>query len=299
MTEIKDCDIIKDLLPGYAENLLSKAGTDAVDHHLANCPACCRIYRELKEEPKEISSPQERTALDGFRKLRRRTRHLKILAASSLALILTAVFCGFCMLFLIGRPAGTSWIDAVSCSYDEENDSLTVSGHANNLNIQKVVWENNDQDNDNINVLVYEVESLPFLSETHDFSITIPDIRGRNVYLACPNYDRFPIYNWENDHYQLVEEMKEMIYQQVASLDKESYILYFHPIEEKDGRDWMVFSIDHVVGEGAAWWYYGDRMVTDGDLEPVGSEVWVTLDEPHEVWIYDYTAGTFQRNDSM
>lgn len=300
MTEIKDCEIIKDLLPGYVENLLSSAGTDAVDAHLSGCPSCRRICEELKEASTELPSPRERLALDGFRKLKKRTRRLKILAVSSLTLVLSAVFSVFLMLFVIGEPAGTSWIDAVSCVYDEASDSLTVSGRAANLNIRKVVWEVSDQDSTDIHVLVYEAEALPFTSETHDFSITIPDIRGRNVSLACPNYDRMQIYSWTDDHYELVEDLKEKIYQKVASLNSETDILYCRPeIQEKDGSEWIAFSVDHVTGEDASWWYYGDRMVTDGDLEPAGYEVWVTLEEPHEIWIYNYTNGTFQRNDSM
>ena len=34
MTKLDSCDIIRDLLPGYIDGVLSKAGTNAVKEHL-------------------------------------------------------------------------------------------------------------------------------------------------------------------------------------------------------------------------------------------------------------------------
>ena len=44
------CDIIKDLLPGYIDEILSEAGKDLVRKHLDECEACSRVYLEMKEE---------------------------------------------------------------------------------------------------------------------------------------------------------------------------------------------------------------------------------------------------------
>ena len=36
MTKLDSCDIIRDLLPGYIDGVLSKTGTNAVKEHLEN-----------------------------------------------------------------------------------------------------------------------------------------------------------------------------------------------------------------------------------------------------------------------
>ena len=37
---MKHCDLVKDLLPLYAENLLSEESRSVVADHLASCPDC-------------------------------------------------------------------------------------------------------------------------------------------------------------------------------------------------------------------------------------------------------------------
>lgn len=45
-----DCDIIRDLLPLYAENMTSEKSNCAVQEHLAACTACRQYLHELKDE---------------------------------------------------------------------------------------------------------------------------------------------------------------------------------------------------------------------------------------------------------
>ena len=48
-TTIRNCSIVRDLLPGYTEHLLSEAGEEAVREHLSSCKDCEKIYRQMKE----------------------------------------------------------------------------------------------------------------------------------------------------------------------------------------------------------------------------------------------------------
>lgn len=48
-----DCDIIRDLLPLYAEHIASPASTALVEEHLAQCPAC-RAELEQLEKPVSV-----------------------------------------------------------------------------------------------------------------------------------------------------------------------------------------------------------------------------------------------------
>lgn len=45
-----ECDVIRDLLPLYAEKLASPASSALVEQHLSECPAC-RAELEQMEKP--------------------------------------------------------------------------------------------------------------------------------------------------------------------------------------------------------------------------------------------------------
>ena len=45
------CDIIRDLLPLYAEGLASGVSTAAVEEHLCGCESCRRACEEMKKSP--------------------------------------------------------------------------------------------------------------------------------------------------------------------------------------------------------------------------------------------------------
>jgi predicted anti-sigma-YlaC factor YlaD len=58
------CEIIRDLLPSYIENLTSKESNDEIDIHLTECPDCTKLLNDMKEQistesnfsiPKEIN----------------------------------------------------------------------------------------------------------------------------------------------------------------------------------------------------------------------------------------------------
>ena len=49
-----ECDIIKDLLPLYAERMLSESSVSLVEEHLGSCPACADTLKELKAETPEL-----------------------------------------------------------------------------------------------------------------------------------------------------------------------------------------------------------------------------------------------------
>jgi hypothetical protein len=59
------CDIIRDLLPLYAEGLASGDSTEAVEKHLCGCESCRRACEEMKKSPVII---QEEPGLDTVRR---------------------------------------------------------------------------------------------------------------------------------------------------------------------------------------------------------------------------------------
>ena len=46
------CDVIRDILPLYAEDMVSKATREVVDAHICECSACEKELEELKQVQK-------------------------------------------------------------------------------------------------------------------------------------------------------------------------------------------------------------------------------------------------------
>lgn len=300
MNEIHNCDIIRDMLPGYTDHILSDAGRAAVEKHLESCEYCRHIYEEMKEKLETELSPEENLALDGFRKLRRHSRRLKLAAGSAFMLLLFLSGSLFVSAFIIGRPAATIGVDTISCVYNSAAGSVTVNGHGDNLNISRIEWAPDSQDDNIINLLIYETEELPFLNPRHDFTATIPDMKGRELYLACPDYDRLKIYSWTNDHYEKVDQLTNEIYRRIPALDKKRDILYYSKgIDAVNGTEGLIFQLDYLLGEDASYWFWDDRLTTDGELEPADFEIWISLEEPYQIMIFDYRTGEWTEDYSI
>lgn len=69
--KLEDCDIIKDLLPGYNDKILSVASKKLVEQHLQNCNNCRKELQDANQEiPNEIIKNQQEQIdyLKGYRK---------------------------------------------------------------------------------------------------------------------------------------------------------------------------------------------------------------------------------------
>ena len=91
-----ECDVIRDLLPLYAEKLASPASSALVDQHLSECPAC-RAELEQMEKPVPVQpEPQPDAPLKNIRKTLQK-KSIRIAAAAVLA-----VLCAFGLVFWMG-----------------------------------------------------------------------------------------------------------------------------------------------------------------------------------------------------
>lgn len=54
------CEIVRDLLPLYLDDACSAASKEYVARHLADCPACAALLRELRDQTVEDSLSEER-----------------------------------------------------------------------------------------------------------------------------------------------------------------------------------------------------------------------------------------------
>ena len=86
------CDIIRDLLPLYAEELASGDSQEAVREHLDGCEDCRRTYEKMKESPVIIrEDPGLNTVRRGLWKRRLLTALCAVLKLICTTLINTAI----------------------------------------------------------------------------------------------------------------------------------------------------------------------------------------------------------------
>ena len=298
------CDIIRDLLPGYIDEILSETGTNTVQEHLAECEACHKTYLEMKEDWTSETEVKERIVLDGFKKIRRRTRTLKIALGAALSLLLLFTLSIFVKVFVIGKPLSTHEIEmsAEKLSYDEETDRLTISGTVNlaSCRVTRVEWQQSEEDKNEVNILVYAAETLPFQAEKGEFNLTVPDMKGKTAYLACPEYDRRELYNWKHYHNEKMIELENEIYDRFPELDRNRDALsYTGGIETADGTEGIRFCVHSVIGENATFWTFNDQIITDGDLESRDFEIWISLEEPYQILLFDYQTGQYTDDTSI
>ena len=84
----KDCSIVQDLLPLYAEDMLREETKEYVDGHLAQCEACRAELAALKADVP--SAPVNAQPLRSLKKQLRRKKLTAVLLAVALALTLAA-----------------------------------------------------------------------------------------------------------------------------------------------------------------------------------------------------------------
>ena len=87
MKQNRDCKIVQDLLPNYIENLTDEVTNEYIEEHIAKCPECARVLKDMNGEIKlgQINQDKEIKYLKAVRKRVKRT-----IAIVSLIIILTA-----------------------------------------------------------------------------------------------------------------------------------------------------------------------------------------------------------------
>lgn len=114
-----ECDIIRDLMPLYVENMVSEKSKEAVDSHLAECPACKNIYKEMTAPKIPVQFNTE--PAKSFRKYMKREKRrvgFKVALISTFA-VLAAVLI---WLSMIGAAAGLLVVDMKSAKIEEDTD---------------------------------------------------------------------------------------------------------------------------------------------------------------------------------
>ncbi len=63
-----ECDIIKDLLFSYNDDILSNTSKELVEEHLKNCEECKKVLEEIKKESVQKNQSKEIDFLKNIKK---------------------------------------------------------------------------------------------------------------------------------------------------------------------------------------------------------------------------------------
>lgn len=90
---MNDCEIVRDLIPLYVENMASESSKKLVDRHIAACPDCGGVMKHAAENKIVVNSAEPLKKMK--RGLRRYTAEIAVLASSlTVAAIVNGwVFC--------------------------------------------------------------------------------------------------------------------------------------------------------------------------------------------------------------
>lgn len=117
------CAVVEDLLPAYLEGLTSAETNQAVEAHLASCPACAakRAAMGAEEGPSPEEAEETAREVDYLKAVRRRSR--RRVAAAILCTVLVLLLGFAAKIFVIGTPLNPG---GVAVDTQEEGGALQV-----------------------------------------------------------------------------------------------------------------------------------------------------------------------------
>ena len=105
-----DCEVIRDLLPLYADEACSGKSRDLVEEHLQGCHECCELLDLLRQSELENDLQKEKESVIGYAMRRFRRRSAAVGGTVSGVLMVPILLC--LLLNLVAGPS-LSWVSVV------------------------------------------------------------------------------------------------------------------------------------------------------------------------------------------
>lgn len=140
-------DIIKDLIPGYLDNVISTSSRKLIETHLQSCPSCQKYLQAMKAElttPAQLNLKQ----INPLKKIKQRTHHKVILGILITIVIMVAGYFGLA-LYAHSFPAASQQITQ---SVQKNGQTVTLTFQSDQATAKKLnlmaldQGDNNDED---------------------------------------------------------------------------------------------------------------------------------------------------------
>ncbi len=113
------CEVIRDLLPSYIDELTSETTNRVIRDHLENCEDCRAVYASMHApESMPEQNTQERKEIDFLKKNKKRNRRIVLGSIAGALVLIAAVLC--LRVFIIGNGDERQW-DAANLQVDRNS----------------------------------------------------------------------------------------------------------------------------------------------------------------------------------
>ena len=163
------CEIIRDLLPSYIDELTSEETNTMVKDHLLSCEGCRETAKRMGKA-EEIITEEDEKEIDFLKKSKKKQKRnlFFVIALVAFAYIYITIF-GFT---ITGEEVPYDFID--DCKIEVDGSEMTISGKLSNLdlNVQDVKIE---ESNGVVKVSVIRAWLLPFTRNDFEESLEVDE----------------------------------------------------------------------------------------------------------------------------
>ena len=122
------CEIIRDLLPSYIDELTSEESNQLVEEHLRECEKCRKYFASMKEDihserPTEEEREKRKEEIQPLKKVRKVNFHRVMRAIFLTAVICAILFGTYEMYYENGK---TAHYKDVKITYEKVNNVVTI-----------------------------------------------------------------------------------------------------------------------------------------------------------------------------
>lgn len=102
--EKMNCDIIRDLIPSYTDEICSEATKICVEEHIKNCSSCRSIAESCKNNMLS-GNKLEQKSLDGLKNMKKKMKYQNLIYCLIIALLTFSAYCAFINTEFLSQPA--------------------------------------------------------------------------------------------------------------------------------------------------------------------------------------------------
>ncbi|MDF2845688.1 MAG: hypothetical protein K0R00_4114 [Herbinix sp.] len=147
------CNVVRDLLPLYCDNICSEESKLLIEEHLSSCKECDVIRNKMQSKDSELISPlqQDIEKTDLLKRINKRIKHRKILIAIGTIISTLAIVAGlYSAAILIEKPIAYKE-GLLEVSLPSSDSAIDVfyqgSNYAKAYGMEKVITVNGEKQN--------------------------------------------------------------------------------------------------------------------------------------------------------
>lgn len=213
----KNCNIIKDLLPLYVDDICSEESKILIEDHLKKCPNCKKYLKDIETEIKETPHITINTFKNFSKKINFKIL-INVIIYTFLILFIYGLICTLCNqnIFIMNSDANTrfiindypnsNWNFQFNVPMDGKLSTKLVKVKENGTNVNIVFLNHKYSINGMLEAYKNNKKSLAPCGLTPELNYKIINLNEKiRVYYINKDLDKI---DWSNDIYKIIDEAK-------------------------------------------------------------------------------------------